>query len=76
MFKSAMTSMNVDVKKMPLGQLSKAQVQRGYSVLEELEEALKNTAVSNRADLLEELSARFYQVSSPGCSGCAGMSYT
>ena len=30
MFKSACTAMNVDIKKMPLGQLSKAQVLRDY----------------------------------------------
>lgn len=62
MFKSAMTTLNVDVKKMPLGQLSKAQVQRGYDVLEELETALNSTG-GNRSTQLENLSARFYQVS-------------
>ncbi|CAM9602980.1 unnamed protein product, partial [Laminaria digitata] len=62
MFKSAMQTMNVDVKKMPLGQLSAAQqVQRGYAVLEELENAM-GTSGGNRAALLETLSARFYQV--------------
>ncbi|CAM9109221.1 unnamed protein product [Ectocarpus sp. 6 AP-2014] len=61
MFKSAMSKMNIDVKKMPLGQLSSAQVQRGYDVLEELEDALKTTG-RNKAALLETLSAKFYQV--------------
>lgn len=37
MFKSAMADMELDVKKMPLGALSKAQVQKGYDVLAELE---------------------------------------
>lgn len=37
MFKSAMADMDLDVKKMPLGALSKAQVQKGYDVLAELE---------------------------------------
>lgn len=61
MFKSAMSTLNVDVKKMPLGQLSKSQVQRGYDVLDELETALNSTG-GNRAEQLEDLSARFYQV--------------
>ncbi|CAM9601764.1 unnamed protein product [Ascophyllum nodosum] len=61
MFKSACTAMNVDMKKMPLGQLSKAQVQRGYDVLEELEDVLKQSG-GNRENRLEQLSARFYQV--------------
>lgn len=69
MFKSAMSTLNVDIKKMPLGQLSKAQVQRGYAVLEELEEALNSTG-RNRAATLENLSARFYQVSVPTSSVC------
>lgn len=37
------------------------QVQRGYTVLEELEDAL-NSSGKNRVALLETLSARFYQV--------------
>ena len=37
------------------------QVQRGYAVLEELENAM-GTSGGNRAALLETLSARFYQV--------------
>lgn len=37
MFKSAMADMELDVKKMPLGALSQAQVQKGYAVLAELE---------------------------------------
>lgn len=38
------------------------QVQRGYAVLEELEDALTSSG-RNRAALLETLSAKFYQVS-------------
>jgi len=37
------------------------QVQRGYAVLEELEDALKSTG-NNRAARLMTLSAKFYQV--------------
>ncbi len=32
MFKDAMTKMDVDVKKMPLGKLSKGQIEKGYKV--------------------------------------------
>lgn len=41
------------------------QVQRGYAVLEELENAM-GTSGGNRAALLETLSARFYQVPGDG----------
>lgn len=58
MFKGQMASFDIDVKKMPLGQLSKTQVQKGYQVLEELEEAIK----SNSAKSINDLSSRFYTV--------------
>ncbi|XP_023562124.1 poly [ADP-ribose] polymerase 3 isoform X2 [Octodon degus] len=58
MFKNAMTLMNLDVKKMPLGRLSKQQIARGFEALEALEEALKVPA----DDVLEELSSRFYTI--------------
>lgn len=56
MFKGAMASFDIDVKKMPLGQLTKAQVQRGYEVLEELEDAIE----AKRARAVTDLSSRFY----------------
>jgi poly [ADP-ribose] polymerase 2/3/4 len=56
MFKGAMASFDIDVKKMPLGQLTKAQVQKGYEVLEELEDAING----RRSKAIEELSSRFY----------------
>ncbi len=57
MFKGAMASFDIDVKKMPLGQLSKSQVQKGYLVLEELEETLgKGGTVAK----INEISSRFY----------------
>jgi len=59
MFKGAMASFDIDVKKMPLGQLTKSQVQKGYSVLEELENAIESKA-KNRAQLINEVSSRFY----------------
>lgn len=56
MFKNAMKSMEIDVKKMPLGKLSKSQLQKGNQVLAELNQALK---AGNRK-LMMELSSKFY----------------
>jgi len=41
MFQEAMQSFNIDTKKMPLGKISKNQIQRGYDVLEEIETVIK-----------------------------------
>ncbi|XP_006876072.1 PREDICTED: poly [ADP-ribose] polymerase 3 [Chrysochloris asiatica] len=60
MFKNAMTLMNLDVKKMPLGKLSKQQIARGFEALEALEVALK--APTEGGPSLEELSSHFYTV--------------
>ncbi|MFT7801498.1 poly ADP-ribose polymerase 3 [Arapaima gigas] len=59
MFKEAMEGMNLDIKKMPLGKLSKMQIAKGFEVLEKLEEAVKKK--SKKADL-EALSSRFYTI--------------
>lgn len=60
MFNNAMASMNLDVKKMPLGKLSKQQIARGFEALEALEVALKGPTDGGRS--LEELSSHFYTV--------------
>lgn len=49
-----------DVKKMPLGKLSKQQIAKGFEALEALEEALKKQRPSQKQ--LEELSSRFYTI--------------
>ncbi|XP_061423027.1 protein mono-ADP-ribosyltransferase PARP3 isoform X2 [Lethenteron reissneri] len=59
MFKDAMKEMNLDVKKMPLGKLSKAQIGRGFDALEAIEEALR-TAAGQRN--LESLSSTFFTI--------------
>ncbi|XP_023652341.1 protein mono-ADP-ribosyltransferase PARP3 [Paramormyrops kingsleyae] len=59
MFTEAMECMNLDIKKMPLGKLSKAQIAKGFEVLEELEEALKK---KSRKTVMEELSSKFYTI--------------
>ncbi|NXU79975.1 PARP3 polymerase, partial [Oreotrochilus melanogaster] len=60
MFRDAMQTMNIDVKKMPLGKLSKQQIARGFEALEELEAELQDQPL--QAARLEELSSRFYTI--------------
>ncbi|NWZ01746.1 PARP3 polymerase, partial [Loxia curvirostra] len=60
MFRDAMHTMNIDVKKMPLGKLSKQQIARGFEALEELEAALREQPP--QATRLEELSSCFYTI--------------
>ncbi|CAL8335429.1 unnamed protein product [Lota lota] len=57
MFKEAMECMNLDIKKMPLGKLSKMQIAKGFEVLEEMEAALGQRTPRKA---LEELSSRFF----------------
>ncbi|XP_077458135.1 protein mono-ADP-ribosyltransferase PARP3-like isoform X2 [Stigmatopora argus] len=57
MFKQAMECMNLDIKKMPLGKLSKLQIAKGFEVLEEIEAALNQRITKRR---LEELSSKFF----------------
>ncbi|XP_014725047.1 PREDICTED: LOW QUALITY PROTEIN: poly [ADP-ribose] polymerase 3 [Sturnus vulgaris] len=59
-FGRATQTMNINVKKMPLGKLSKQQIARGFEALEELEAALKEQPP--QATRLEELSSRFYTI--------------
>lgn len=59
MFQEAMEAMNLDIKKMPLGKLSKSQIAKGFEVIEELEAAVKTRANRSR---LEELSSRFFTI--------------
>ena len=55
---SSIVSVNVDIKKMPLGNLSRETVLAGYKVLRELESAIEK----GQRDLLADLSGRFYTV--------------
>ncbi|XP_068598888.1 protein mono-ADP-ribosyltransferase PARP3 [Brachionichthys hirsutus] len=59
MFKEAMECMNLDIKKMPLGKLSKIQIAKGFEVLEEIEAAMTQKRGRPR---LEELSSKFFTV--------------
>merc|ERR1712137_336258 len=58
MFKEQMVSFNIDVKKMPLGQLSKPQIERGYDVLKNLKKELDKGSANRH--VLEQLSSKFY----------------
>ncbi|MDP3155544.1 MAG: WGR domain-containing protein [Archangium sp.] len=58
MFKGAMASFDIDVKKMPLGQLSSSQVKRGYEVLEALGRAIK----AKKKPVIMVETSRFYTV--------------
>ncbi|PAA86004.1 hypothetical protein BOX15_Mlig030036g2 [Macrostomum lignano] len=59
MFRNAMEQLKIDVKKMPLGKLSKAQIAKGFEVLEELEREMDGTKKKAK---LTELSSKFYTV--------------
>ena len=47
-----------DVKKMPLGKLSKGQIAKGFDYLDDIEKELN----ANRTAKLNELSSKFYTV--------------
>lgn len=53
----AVQEFDIDTERLPLGQLSKGQVQRGYDVLERIRSTL-----NGGTDSLESLSSEFYQV--------------
>ncbi|GAB6028782.1 Poly [ADP-ribose] polymerase 3 [Chamberlinius hualienensis] len=57
MFNNAMEDFNLDIKKMPLGKLSKTQIAKGFDVLVAIEESLKT---SSNLKVLESLSSEFY----------------
>lgn len=46
-----------DIKKMPLGKLSKIQIAKGFEALEEIEAAINQ---NNQRSRLEELSSKFF----------------
>ncbi len=56
MFKEALKTYDIDVKKMPLGKLSKSQIAKGFEILEELEAVMEN----KKKGSYDDLSSRFY----------------
>lgn len=58
MFRDCMKKFDIDVKKMPLGKLSKGQIAKGFEVLDDIEKVLNKEKTGN----LKELSSKFYTV--------------
>eukprot|EP00800_Vazella_pourtalesii_P007918 TRINITY_DN2107_c0_g1_i1.p1 TRINITY_DN2107_c0_g1~~TRINITY_DN2107_c0_g1_i1.p1 ORF type:complete len:597 (+),score=136.95 TRINITY_DN2107_c0_g1_i1:61-1851(+) len=58
MFNNAMKNFDIDVKKMPLGKISKGQIAKGFDALEEIEKVLN----SKKTAKLPELTSDFYTV--------------
>lgn len=57
MFIGQMSAMHLDIKKMPLGKLSKAQIAKGLEALLDIETAIKN---KKPRQVLMDLSSKFY----------------
>lgn len=57
MFQDAMKSFDIDVKKMPLGKLSKSQIAKGFECLDDIEKALN---AKKPKSTLTALSSTFY----------------
>ena len=53
-----MTSFKIDVKKMPLGKISRSGLAKGFEVLEDIENELKKSSPNNST--LTTLSSKFY----------------
>jgi poly [ADP-ribose] polymerase len=60
MFKSAMASFEIDVKKCPLGAITKHQVDKGFKVLQALDKELQKKKPTKAT--IDELSGQFYTV--------------
>ena len=56
LMESSLVSVNVDVKRMPLGQLSKETVLNGFTILRNIESAIQ----SGSKNQLDKLSSDFY----------------
>lgn len=53
--------MEFDIRKMPLGKLTKSNIRKGYDILKRIEDALSNhTTTNRRRDMLVALSNEFY----------------
>ncbi|GAV09038.1 hypothetical protein RvY_18641-2 [Ramazzottius varieornatus] len=57
MFQGTMKELRLDTKKMPLGKLSKAQIAKGFTALEDIEKAIQSGEGN-----LAQLSSQFYTV--------------
>mgnify|MGYP001382707378 CR=1 FL=1 len=57
MMNNQMKEIGYDAKKMPLGKLSKTNIEKGYKILSDIAECLKK---KNQKDQIEKLSSDFY----------------
>ncbi|KAL2916598.1 hypothetical protein HK105_203710 [Polyrhizophydium stewartii] len=65
MMNRQMTEIGYDAKKMPLGKLSKANIQKarpGYEVLKRISDVIQNNTSASRSNQLMELSSEFYTI--------------
>eukprot|EP01117_Protostelium_nocturnum_P006845 TRINITY_DN2453_c1_g2_i1.p1 TRINITY_DN2453_c1_g2~~TRINITY_DN2453_c1_g2_i1.p1 ORF type:complete len:925 (-),score=400.89 TRINITY_DN2453_c1_g2_i1:130-2904(-) len=62
MMKKALESLDVDVKKMPLGKISKSQIKQGYQVLTDIQNVLQNEGTNPSEMRLKDLSNQFYTI--------------
>ncbi|KAJ3253177.1 Poly [ADP-ribose] polymerase 2 [Boothiomyces macroporosus] len=61
MMEQQMMEIGYDAKKMPLGKLSKAHIQKGYNVLTKIGEVLRENS-KNKHSKLQDLSSEFYTI--------------
>lgn len=59
MMNKQMKEIGYDAKKMPLGKLSKTNIEKGYKILSEIADCIKQNK-SNKKDTIEKLSSDFY----------------
>lgn len=59
-YEDALRQFDIDIRKMPLGALSVNQIEKGVTVLEEIEDQLKSRSPSRSE--LERLSSKFYTI--------------
>lgn len=64
LMEDSLREMEIDLKKMPLGQLKKSQIKSGYEVLSRIQEVLENEGLgaAARKQQLSDLSNHFYTV--------------
>ncbi|KAI8896085.1 poly polymerase catalytic domain-containing protein [Globomyces pollinis-pini] len=60
MMEEQMNTMGYDAKKMPLGKLSKSNIQKGYNVLKQISDVLNQVPMDG--NLLTDLSSEFYTI--------------
>jgi poly [ADP-ribose] polymerase len=60
MMEAQMVEFELDMDRMPLGKISKAQITKGFTILQEIDQALKQGGAAASGSKLAALSSRFY----------------